>query len=90
MITEEDIRKEYVSANDATELLDVNDSRIRQILRAGRLPGAFKFADTWLIPRKSIDGYTRLKPGVKPKAKNKEIILNALQQNIAGIRKDEM
>ena len=67
MITEEDIRREYVSANDATLLLDVNDSRIRQILRAGRLPGAFKFADTWLIPRKSIDGYTRQKPGVKPK-----------------------
>lgn len=67
MITEEDVRREYVSANDATVLLDVNDSRIRQILRAGRLPGAFKFADTWLIPRKAIEGYTRQKPGVKPK-----------------------
>ena len=67
MITEEDIRREYVSANDATTLLDVNDSRIRQILRAGRLPGAFKFADTWLIPRKAVDGYTRKKPGAKPK-----------------------
>ena len=67
MITEEDIRREYVSANDATLLLDVNDSRIRQRVRAGRLQGAFKFADTWLIPRKAVEGYTRRKPGVKPK-----------------------
>lgn len=65
MITEEDIRREYVSANDATSLLDVNDSRIRQILRAGRLPGSFKFADTWLIPRVAIEGYTRKRPGAK-------------------------
>lgn len=69
MITEEDIRREYVSANDATTLLDVNDSRIRQILRAGRLPGSFKFADTWLIPRTALEGYTRLKPGAKPKSR---------------------
>ena len=67
MITEEDIRREYVSVNDATALLDVNDSRIRQILRAGRLSGSFKFADTWLIPRSALERYTRLKPGVKAK-----------------------
>ena len=69
MITEEDIRREYVSADEATKLLNVNDSRVRQILRAGRLHGAFKFADTWLIPRKAIANYTRMKPGVKPKVK---------------------
>ena len=73
MITEEDIRREYVSANEATFLLNVNDSRIRQILRAGRLPGAFKFADTWLIPRLAIEKYKRLKPGVKPKAARCEV-----------------
>lgn len=66
MLTEADIRCEYLSVEDATMLLDVNDSRVRQILRAGRLPGAFKFADTWLIPRKAVEGYTRLKRGVKP------------------------
>ena len=70
MITEEDIRKEYVSAKEATTILDVNDSRIRQILREGRFAGAFKFADTWLIPRVSVEGYTRNKPGVKPKSRH--------------------
>ncbi len=65
MITEEDIRREYVSADDATQMLNVNDSRVRQIIRAGRLPGSFKFADTWLIPRDAVAGYQRMKPGKK-------------------------
>ncbi len=67
MITEKDIRKEYVSAEEATQLLNVNDSRVRQILRAERFPGAFKFADTWLIPRVAVENYTRMKPGKKRK-----------------------
>ena len=65
MITEKDIRREYVSADEATELLNVNSSRVRQILRDDRLPGAFKFADTWLIPRVAIENYEREKPGPK-------------------------
>ena len=65
MITEQDIRREYVSAEEATQLLNVNDSRVRQISRANRFPGAFKFADTWLIPRESVANYTRGKPGKK-------------------------
>ena len=67
MITENDIRREYVSNKEATQILDVNESRIRQLINAGRLPGAFKFADTWLIPRSSVENYTRLKPGKKRK-----------------------
>ena len=70
MITEKDIRKEYVSAVEATQLLNVNDSRVRQILRAERFPGAFKFADTWLIPRVAVENYTRMKPGKKRKEVN--------------------
>ncbi len=80
MITEEDIRREYVSANDATILLDVNDSRIRQILRAGRLPGAFKFADTWLIPRKSIEGYTRKKPGAPKRFMGSKVLAEKIKE----------
>ncbi len=67
MITEEEIRRDYVSGKEASDLLDVNESRIRQILSESRFPGAFKFADTWLIPRKSVENYTRLKPGKKKK-----------------------
>ena len=65
MITEKEIRRDYVSVDDASQLLDVNNSRIRQILSLGRFPGSFKFADTWLIPRKAVENYTRLKPGKK-------------------------
>ena len=65
MVTEDEIRRDYVSGKDASELLGVNESRVRQILSMGRFSGAFKFADTWLIPRKSVENYTRLKPGKK-------------------------
>ena len=65
MISEEEIRRDYVSGKEASDLLIVNESRIRQILSMDRLPGAFKFADTWLIPRVAVENYTRLKPGKK-------------------------
>lgn len=65
MITEQEIRNDYVSGREASQLLNVNESRIRQILSSGRLPGSFKFADTWLIPREAVAGYTRQKPGKK-------------------------
>ena len=68
MISEAEIRRDYVSSEDASDMLGVNESRIRQILSMGRFSGAFKFADTWLIPRKAVENYTRLKPGPKPKA----------------------
>ena len=65
MVTEAEIRRDYVSGKEASHLLSVNESRIRQILGEGRLPGSFKFADTWLIPREAVENYTRLKPGKK-------------------------
>ena len=65
MVTEDEIRKDYVSSRETSKMLDVNESRVIQILRADRLPGAFKFADTWLIPRVAVENYTRQKPGKK-------------------------
>ena len=67
MLSESEIHTEYVSVCEASEILGVNESRIRQIMREGRFIGAFKFADTWMIPRNSVEGYVRKKPGAKPK-----------------------
>ena len=82
MITEEDIRREYVSAFEATQLLNVNDSRVRQILRDNKLPGAFKFADTWLIPIEAIKHYSRQTTGKKPgRTKNTSKIEELKKEN---------
>lgn len=67
MVTEAEIRRDYVSVSDAANLLNVNDSRIRQFLMMSRFHGAFKFADTWLIPREAVMNHERLKPGKKKK-----------------------
>ena len=67
MISENEIRNDYMSSREASQVLDVNESRVIQILRAERFPGAFKFADTWLIPRVAVENYTRMKPGKKRK-----------------------
>ena len=65
MISEKEIRRDYVSSEEASDILCVNNSRVRQLLSMGRFSGAFKFADTWLIPRVAVENYTRLKPGKK-------------------------
>lgn len=65
MISEKEIRRDYVSSDEASDILRVNNSRVRQLLSMGRFSGAFKFADTWLIPRVAVENYTRLKPGKK-------------------------
>ena len=84
MELEKEIQQNYMSSKDASVILGVNKSRIIQILSAGGFPGAFKFADTWLIPRKSVENYTRQKPGPKSNAEIQalinEAVANALKQ----------
>lgn len=65
MITEEILRREFYSGPEVAVLLGVKNSRMRQLCLAGRFAGAFKFGDTWLIPREAVENFTRLKPGKK-------------------------
>ena len=65
MITENMLRAEFYSGPEVARLIKVNNSRVRQLCLSGRFSGAFKFGDTWLIPREAVENYTRLKPGKK-------------------------
>ena len=67
MITERELSSEFYSGPQAAKILKVNNSRIRQLCLSGRFEGAFKFGDTWLIPRVLVDNYRRGRPGPKPK-----------------------
>ena len=86
MITEEDLRREYVNAEEAASMINVNKSRIRQICIAGRFKGAFKVGSIWFIPRDSVKGYeiTKLKPGPRTRKrtsqKDREFINQALEE----------
>ena len=84
MVTEEDIRKEYVNAHEAAAIIGVNNSRIRQICIEGRFQGAFKVGETWLIPRNTVENYTKKKTGpkirIKKSASDRAIIQSALKE----------
>lgn len=76
MITKEDISKDYAIAHEAAEILNVNDSRIRQLCITGRFSGAFKIGETWFIPREAIKKHQPLKRGVKSKGSSNKVILD--------------
>ena len=87
MITEEEIKMYYVSNKEAAQILDVNESRIRQLLNSDKLPGSFKFADVWLIPRESVECYERRKPGKKPSQGNKNSEIEELKRQNEELRR---
>ena len=92
MISEENIRREYVTALEAAQLIGVNDSRIRQICIEGKFEGAFKLGETWLIPRKSVLRYMPGRRGPKPRIPkgetDRDVINNALKE-ADNLKKEE-
>ena len=53
---------QYVTARDASEMLECTSHQIRFLCNQGKLPGAIKKGYSWLIPRESVENY---KPGKK-------------------------
>ena len=52
----------YMTSKQAAEYLKRSDALIRKLCKAGKLAGATKAGNTWLIPEKTIKTYT---PGPK-------------------------
>ena len=58
-----------LTTKQAAKLLKINDSRVRQLILAGRLP-AQKFGRDWLIQEKDLKLVEDRKPG-RPKKERK-------------------
>lgn len=43
----------YQSAKEAGKRIGVDDSQVRKLAAAGRLPGATKFGNLWVVPEGS-------------------------------------
>lgn len=43
----------YQSAKDAAERIGIDDSQVRKLAAADRLPGATKFGNLWFVPEES-------------------------------------
>lgn len=86
MITESDIKAEYVTVNEVAEILGMYKSNVLRALNNKKFEGAFKLSDIWLIPRESVLNYTRRKPGPKKRDRisNREILENALKEMNKG------
>jgi hypothetical protein len=61
----------YVTAVQAAELLGKGIRLIANLCQTGRLPGAEKVGNAWLIPRASVVKYKPMKRGVKPGTRSK-------------------
>lgn len=60
-----------LTTQQASKILGVNPSRVRQFILEGRLP-AIKFGRDWIISKDDLDKVANRKPG-RPKGKSKNI-----------------
>ncbi len=83
MSIEQEITEHYVNQATAAQILGLTKSRINILCREGRFQGAFKAGWSWLIPRISVETFTRQKRGRKRKNTNDDRIImqNALAEN---------
>lgn len=60
-------REEFVSVQEAADIMGLDRSRVGRLCREGRFPGATKIGTSWIIPRASVLNHKPLPPGVKSK-----------------------
>ena len=80
MNVQEVLKEEYVDSAEAAKMLNLSIISIRALCQRGKLNGAFRFGNAWIIPRISVQTRTRSKAGAKPRS-NKAFIDNILKQN---------
>ena len=89
MILKDELEKNYVTAPEAGEMLNLKKARIGQLCRAGRFEGAIKVGDAWIIPREAVLNHEPLPPGVKPGTQTKKAKLAAECAEILKQAKEE-
>lgn len=78
--------EKYVDATTAATMLNVTTRRVSALVKANRLGDTVRVGHTRLIPLEVVLNFERLPPGVKKKPKNKELVAEALQQNVTETR----
>ena len=72
--------KKLISVKEAAQILGLTRIRVAVLCKQGRFHGAEKIGSVWIIPRESVESFTRLPPGKKPrKNKNEAFIKEALK-----------
>ena len=75
--------EKYLDATTTAKMLGVTTRRVSALVKANRLGETVLIGHTRLIPRERVLSFERLRPGAKKKSENKELITEALQENVA-------
>ena len=76
----------YFDVTTAAKMLGVTTRRVSALVKANRLGETVRVGHTRLIPQEEVLKFERLPPGMKKKSTNKELVVVALQQNVAEAR----
>lgn len=74
------LEKEYVDSAEAAKMLNLSIISIRALCQRGKLNGAFRFGNAWIIPRISVLTRTKSKAGAKTHS-NRAFFNNILKKS---------
>ncbi len=77
-------REEFVSVQEAANIMGLDRSRVGRLCREGRFPGAAKVGSSWIIPREAVLNHKPLPPGVKPRSERVKAERAALREEVAA------
>jgi hypothetical protein len=77
------IREGYITVAEATKLSGKGIKMIARVCQTGKLPGAEKIGNTWLIPRVSVESYAPGKRGPRTKKERLSSELEGIRAEIA-------
>ena len=63
-----ELEEKYADVLEVSRRLDIHPESARRLVRQGRIPGAFKFGNKWLIERDKLEQFARTyngRPGRK-------------------------
>jgi hypothetical protein len=83
------IREGYITVAEATTLSGKGIKMIARLCQTGKLPGAEKIGNTWLIPRASVEAYRPAKRGAKPRKDKIRDELADIRAAVAETRRAE-
>ena len=89
MSLKDKIEQDYVSTNEAAEMLNVTRNRIGRLCLDGRFEGAVKIGRSWIIPREAVLNHKPLSPGPKPRAERLREEKAALKAALSQAEKRE-
>lgn len=83
------LREKYVTTMEAAKILGKGSNLIAKLCQAGRLVGAEKIGNTWMIPRESIENYIPMRQRGRTREERLTAELATIRAELAETAKEE-